>query len=246
MKTPFWKKSIISLSILAVASTATLGFTQTTQAPQVVNQQHEMMSVDEADMMMEDLQYYLEDYKEGYRDGFSDGFAAALEQFGFLEDMLYDDMYGDMYFDDYEDDYDSEDYYDENIIELEEAPSGLNPSYLPEGFVFEDAYTMEFEEGISEDNAFYYSEATDSFLSINRINMTEAEAEELYGEEMMADVMTLPSIEIAGTTVYLEQESTEGDDYLTAYFSKAEGLYTVDSNVSEAEMNIILSSLLQE
>ena len=241
MKTSFWKKSVISLSILAVASTATLGFTQATQTPTLMNDQSQSMSMDEADMMMEDLQYYLEDYKEGYRDGFSDGFAAALEQLGFLEDMLYDE------FDEYEDDYESEDYFDdENITELEEAPSGLSPSYLPEGFMFEDAYAMDFDDGTSEENAFYYNEATESFLSISRINISETEAAELYGEEMLEDVMTLPSVDIAGTTVYLEEESEEGEVYLSAYFSKADGLYTVDSNISEAEMNIILSSLLQE
>ena len=243
MKTSFWKKSVISLSILAIASSATLGFTQTAQEPMQMNEEHESrssssMDIDSEDMMMDDMQYYLEDYKEGYRDGFSDGFAAALEQL--------EDMHGD-FEDDYDFDVESDDYYDdENITELEEAPSGLSPSYLPEGFMFEDAYAVDFEDGISEENASYYNEDSASFLSISRMNISEAEAVELYGEDMLEDVMTLPSVDIAGTTVYLEEESEEGEVYRSAYFSKADGLYTVDSNVSEAEMNIILSSLLQE
>ncbi len=241
MQATFWKQSIISLSILAIASSATLGFTQTAQEPMQMNEEHESRSSSSMDIdsedMMDDMQYYLENYKEGYRDGFSDGFAAALEQL--------ETMYGD-FEDDYDFDVESDDYYDENITELEAAPIGLSPSYLPEGFMFEDAYAMDFEDGTSEENASYYNEATGSFLSISRLNISEAEAVELYGEDMLEDVMTLPSVDIAGTTVYLEEESEEGEVYRSAYFSKADGLYTVDSNVSEAEMNIILSSLLQE
>ena len=166
-----------------------------------------------------------------------DGFQAALEE---LEGMFFEDDFG------FEDDEYDGDYWDEdeNVTILDAAPDGLEPTYLPEGMVFEDAYSYTDEDGLTDEGVFYFNEANESYIDINRLNLTLDEAMGLYGEDLMAEVAELPSKDIAGTIVYIEQSVEEGEDYITAYFNKEDGLYTIDSNLSEAEMNVILSSLL--
>jgi len=112
--------------------------------------------------------------------------------------------------------------------------------------VFEDAYSFTDEDGLVDEGAFYYNEDTDDFLNLSRLKITVEEATELYGEDIMADLADLPTQEIAGTVVYIEKMSEDGEDYITAYYSDADGLYTIDSNLSDAEMNIVLSSLLEQ
>jgi len=247
------KTAVISLSIFAVASASTLGLTQVgtqfaqTQlvqtsaqdTPIYAHNHNEEYQDEDYDM---ELDYYLEDYKEGYRDGFTDGFKAALEELEamyfeteYFEDEYFDDEFGEM----------GDDYWNENVELLESAPDGLNPSYLPEGFVFEDAYSFTDEDGLTDEGAFYFNEDTDRYLDLNRLNISVEEATELYGEDLMADLADLPTIDVAGTVVYMEKMTEDGEDYITAYFSKADGLYTIDSNLSETEMNVVLSSLLQ-
>jgi len=238
MKNTTFRNALISLGIITIASTSTLAITQgVAQQVQVAETPiyaHNHIQ-DEYDM---ELDYYLEDYKEGYRDGFIDGFKAALEELEsmYFDDEFFDDEFGDMY---------EEDMWDEDVEYLDTAPQGLSPTYLPEGLVFEDAYAFTDEDGIVDEGAFYFNETTDDYLDLNRLNITEQEATELYGEDIMSELADLPTVEIAGTVVYIEEMIEDGENYITAYFSRDDGLYTVDSNLSEAEMNIVLSSLLQ-
>jgi len=257
-----FKTALISLGIFTIAS-STFALTQIAtvkaQETPIYAQKQTDNIQDDIDM---DLDYYLEDYKEGYRDGFLDGFKAALEELEamYMEDEAYnevyeyDEAYGDYgsdYDSDYGSDYGSEiedDYGDlyEGAELLDKAPEGLSPTYLPEGLVFQDAYTFTDEDGVVDEAAFYFNEKTENYLDLSRFKISVEEASELYGEDVMTELADLPTKEIAGTLVYIEKMTEEGEDYITAYFSKADGLYTVDSNLSEAEMNIILSSLLEQ
>lgn len=252
MKRSIFKTSVISLSILAIASAPAFALTQSVstqninQAPVQESQLQAHHPEDDYEDYEMEMDFYLEDYKEGYRDGFADGFMAALEELesmyfedGFFED--FEDFYGD---DDWQEDDWGEEDWEEDVEFLDTAPDGLSPTYLPEGLAFDEAYSYTDEDGITDEGAFYFNEDTGDYLDVNRLNISIEEATELYGEDFMADIADLPTKEIAGTVVYLESMTEDGESYSTAYFSKADGLYTVDSNLSDAEMNVVLSSLL--